>query len=198
MLVGVQYRKGWGQSPQKLTMFCELALLGWTLMKGLKHLRFILWCAEGVLLRQKFNIIFIKISSHPYGGSGVRTPGPPGQLRPWTRCINLKNGNYGQYCACIEPVFRFLGGRFWFFAPRKFILLKSYHAVTEICGSSAGLNLTCRSAWSKILGYKNEHTIIKSYTLHRWGWNLAWRSRPKPALKWSVATDICDVKNTGL
>ena len=27
---------------QKLTMFRELALLGWTLVKGLKHLRFIL------------------------------------------------------------------------------------------------------------------------------------------------------------
>jgi len=30
-----------------MTMFFELALLGWTLVKGFKHLRFIPWCVEG-------------------------------------------------------------------------------------------------------------------------------------------------------
>ena len=60
LLAGVQYMGAGGRkSPvgsrskapveglgdkvsQKLTMFRELALLGWTLVKGLKHLRFIL------------------------------------------------------------------------------------------------------------------------------------------------------------
>jgi len=42
-------------------MFCELALLGWTLVKGLKHLRFILRYAEEVPPRQNFLIGFMKI-----------------------------------------------------------------------------------------------------------------------------------------
>jgi len=46
--------------PQKLKMFCELASLGWTLVKGLKHLRFILWCADRGYPYHPMSKIFIR------------------------------------------------------------------------------------------------------------------------------------------
>ena len=68
--------------PQKLTMFCQLALLGWTLVNVLKHLRFILPCAEGVSPISKiFHRIYENLKSHLWW-MGCPDPGPPGQLRP--------------------------------------------------------------------------------------------------------------------
>jgi len=80
--------------PQKLTMFCQLALLGWTLVNVLKHLRFILPCAEGVSPYQKFLIGFMKISSLTCGGWGVRIPDPLASYVPGCIPVSFRYNGY--------------------------------------------------------------------------------------------------------
>ena len=63
--------------PQKLKMFCELELLWWTLVKGLRHLR-LLWRAEGAHQKVFSSNLWKshKKSIVLAGGGGVRTPWP--------------------------------------------------------------------------------------------------------------------------
>jgi len=92
--------------PQNLMIFCELALLGWTLVRFcLKHLWFILlMCRGSTPYVKKCVISFMKISSHPCDGWGVRTlwPGTPMHVN---ELISHGHG-CGDYVLHCVPVFR--------------------------------------------------------------------------------------------
>jgi len=72
-----------GQKSPKADDFCELELLKWILLKSLKHLRFILRCAEGVSRTSIFFIGLRKILQVTLVVAGrSRHPNHCSQLRP--------------------------------------------------------------------------------------------------------------------